>query len=65
MVFALSTFILESSFVCRCARSNAFPKASIYPNKMSLPILTDAETFSAIWLTDLIYISAGTFGENQ
>jgi regulator of protease activity HflC (stomatin/prohibitin superfamily) len=41
----LSTFILESSFVCRCARSNAFPKASILPNKMSLPkynIIVDA-----------------------
>jgi hypothetical protein len=42
-----------------------FPKASIYPNKMLLPILTDAETFSAILLTDLVHISAVTLGENQ
>jgi hypothetical protein len=51
IVFALSTFILESSFVCRCARSNAFPKASMFPNNISLLILVAADTFSATLLT--------------
>ena len=65
IVFALFTLILESSSVCCLARSNARPIASIFPNKISLPILVDAEIFPAKLLTDLAHSSVGTFGESQ
>jgi hypothetical protein len=62
---AVFVLILDSSCVYCCARSNAFLQVSMLPNKISLFILSVAEMFSTMLLTDRAHNFAGTLGENQ